>query len=69
VPVDREVRDPGGQTTEKIEKEITEVPAPVLHVVPEDEQGPHVAQEVNETAVKEHEREKREDLLAQREIV
>ena len=63
VPVDNQVRDSRSQTAHQVEGQVTRVSEPVFDIVSKDVEKPHVAEDVPETAVQEHEGEEREELL------
>jgi len=62
-PVGIEMSKSSSNTGDNIEEEVTEVTEPVFNVIPEDVEEPHIAKDVQETAVKKHGGDKREDLF------
>jgi len=55
------VGDVAEQPAQHVEDQVADVPQTILHVVPEDPQVPHVADEVKPPAVQEHGREERQE--------
>ena len=66
--IKQKVSDPGGNAAYQIKQQIPERPHLIFHIIAENVQKPHVAEEMPESAVQEHEREKRKKLLAGRKI-
>jgi hypothetical protein len=59
---------PGGQSTEEIKNEISDVTQPVFDVIPEDVKKPHVHDDMKESPVEKHGCQKREVLLETRKM-
>jgi heat shock protein HspQ len=53
------------QAAQQVEGDVAGRAQPVFHIVAENVKGPHVPDQVHESAVKEHEGEQGEDPLAQ----
>jgi hypothetical protein len=68
VEVQQNVAGPGSNAAEQVEQQVAERPQLIFHVVAEDIQRPHVAQDVPDPAVQEHERDKGEKLLRRGEV-
>jgi hypothetical protein len=68
IPIDEKMNQTSRQTTKKIEDEISNVTEPVLDVIPEDIEKPHVHDNMKESSVKKHGSQKREILLETRKV-
>jgi hypothetical protein len=60
--------EPGKPSAKKVKNQIPEGSQTIFHIVAEDVERPHVAEEMQKTPVEEHERDKGQDLLKGREM-
>jgi len=62
-PVCEEMNQTGSDAAQEIENEVAEMTDPILDIIPEDVEKPHVPQDVEDSSMKEHGGQKGQDLL------